>query len=219
MNYRPSNNYINMESINKQLTFDINQKIPNTIECSSKPKRKYCCIFDTETSEFYNDILQLAYVICDESGKIIKEKSRYVKNRIPSIESEKIHKISKEKLKIDGEDFFQIIKDFIKDLDSCHTVIGHNINYDITAVNNDVKTYGVNVFKNKIPLYNVFDGIKIEDTMTIYGKKIKLEELYKQLFNKKIDQAHNALYDVLATKECYFTLKQNKANNHDKLSL
>lgn len=36
----------------------------------------------------------------------------------------------------------------------------------------------------------------------------KLTELYFELFNKKMDNAHDSLYDVLATKECFLELKK-----------
>jgi len=42
-----------------------------------------------------------------------------------------------------------------------------------------------------------------------YGYKWpKLEELYKFLFNKSFEGAHDALNDVLATRRCYYELKR-----------
>ena len=49
--------------------------------------------------------------------------------------------------------------------------------------------------------------------MKMNKKKIKLEELYLTLFNKKISGAHNAIYDVLATKECYYKIKDMNSCN------
>lgn len=36
----------------------------------------------------------------------------------------------------------------------------------------------------------------------------KLEELYRKLFGRMFDDAHDALADVSATKECYFELRR-----------
>ena len=44
------------------------------------------------------------------------------------------------------------------------------------------------------------------DTLTLAKKKIKLEQLYFELFNKKFSGAHDALNDVEATKKIYYKL-------------
>ena len=154
---------------------------------------------------------QLAYVICDINGNIIKQVNSYVKNRLPSTESIKIHGITLDKIKKEGKDFYLIIEELIKDIGTCETIVGHNLHYDLSTVQNDIRSYGINIIKeDKTPMLNIFENIKIVDTISLAGKKIKLEELYKELFNKKIIGAHNALNDVLATKECYFYLLNKK---------
>ena len=67
---------------------------------------------------------------------------------------------------------------------------------------------------------NVLEGIPFQCTMTPspicayvgiknqYGKYKwpKLIELHTKLFNKGFDKAHDAMGDILATKDCYFEL-------------
>ena len=36
----------------------------------------------------------------------------------------------------------------------------------------------------------------------------KLSELYRKLFNRDFEDAHDALADITATKECFFELKR-----------
>ena len=50
----------------------------------------------------------------------------------------------------------------------------------------------------------------IPNPNSYYGgyKWPKLEELYRKLFGRMFDNAHDALADVVATKECFFALKQ-----------
>ena len=91
----------------------------------------------------------------------------------------------------------------------CETIVGHNIQYDLSTIQNDIRNYGIIIIKeDNSAMLNIFEYIKIVDTISLFGKKIKLEELYYHLFKKNIINAHNALVDVNATKECYFKLLQ-----------
>ena len=206
-NYRICNNPLNMNSL--QYVFKPDDSSNKSI-IFDKKDGNLIMFMDTETSGFYNDILQLAYVVCDATGKIVKKVSRYVKNRLPTIESTKIHGIDIEKIKSDGVDFFEIIKEFFNNLSDCKTIVGHNLQYDLNTIQNDIRTYGINLIDTEgKPILNFVSKIKTEDTMSIGPKKkIKLEELYYNLFNCKFDGAHNALNDVIATKDCYFKLNQ-----------
>jgi DNA polymerase III epsilon subunit-like protein len=193
------------------ITIFANFKFANSFITTRFAYRKNIIILDTETSGFYNDILQLAYVICNDKGTIIKSVNKFVKDRIPSIDSTKIHGITKEKIKKEGIDFHEIIKELSKDLDSCEIIVGHNVQFDLNTIKNDIRTYGIHIVDNKgNNKINIFDSVKIIDTLTLAKKKIKLEQLYFELFNKKFSGAHDALNDVLATKDCYFKLIFNK---------
>ena len=55
-------------------------------------------------------------------------------------------------------------------------------------------------------IVDIFGNMTIKDTSKMHTSKISLENLYSMLFNKKIENAHNAYNDVIATKECYFEL-------------
>ena len=207
-NYRVSNG-LNIKSM--EFKFEPDSTLHNKIIANPLENRKNIIILDTETSGFYNDILQLAYVICNDKGTIIKSVNKFVKDRIPSIDSTKIHGITKEKIKKEGIDFHEIIKELSKDLDSCEIIVGHNVQFDLNTIKNDIRTYGIHIVDNKgNNKINIFDSVKIIDTLTLAKKKIKLEQLYFELFNKKFSGAHDALNDVLATKDCYFKLIFNK---------
>ena len=168
--------------------------------------KNYIVFLDTETASFYNDVLQLAYIIYDNKGVLIKQVNSFVKNRLPSSESIKIHGITHEKIKKDGIEFSTIIDELIKDISTCDTIVGHNIQYDLSSIQNDIRSYGINIVKDGNPMFNIFENIKIIDTIKLAGKKIKLDELYLNLFKKKFIGGHDALNDVIATKECYYKL-------------
>jgi DNA polymerase III epsilon subunit-like protein len=187
--------------------FEPKDVVIKKIITKKKLDKNLVMVLDTETSSFYNDILQLAYVLCDKDSNIVKEVNYYIKNRVPSIESIKIHGINKNKINEMGIEFDIVIEELMNDLSESERIVGHNIQYDLTTIQNDIRTYGINIVDetDKIKM-NIFDDVKIIDTITLAKKKMKLEELYFQLFNKKIQGAHDALNDVLATKECYFKL-------------
>lgn len=205
-NYRLCNNPLNLESL--QYIFkpeDLNKKSI----VFEKKEGNNIIVLDTETSGFYNDVLQLAYIICDQTGTIIKKIDKYVKNRLPTIDSTKIHGIDIHKIKSDGIEFYEVIKEFLENLSDCKTIVGHNVQYDLNTIHNDIRTYGLSIVdSNNNPILNFYSKIEIKDTMSmnLLKKKIKLEELYFNLFNKNFSGAHNALNDVIATKECYFKL-------------
>jgi DNA polymerase III epsilon subunit-like protein len=204
-NFRICNNPLNIKTL--EYKFEPENLKAKTIKYEKDKDPKLTMIIDTETSSFYNDILQVSYVLCNKKSKIIKTVNSYIKNRVPSNDTIKIHGITKEKIDSEGKDFDIVIEELINDLGKCENIVGHNLQYDLTTIQNDIRTYGVNIVtkedKNKI---NLFEDVKLIDTLSLAKKKIKLEALYLELFNKKIEGAHNALNDVLATKECYYKL-------------
>lgn len=206
-NYRICNNPLKLNSL--QYLFK-----PDNIEKSYiqyvEKDRKYTIILDTETSEFYKDMLQLAYVICDDNGNVITTVNKYVKNRLPTNDSTKIHGIDINKIKAEGIDFREVINELVTNLSECKYVVGHNLQYDLTTILNDIRSYGINIVDdNNNPILNIFKNIELKDTMQMNGSKIKLEALYEKLFGNKFDGAHNALNDVEATKKIYYKLLNN----------
>jgi DNA polymerase III epsilon subunit-like protein len=152
-------------------------------------------------------VLQLAYVICDDNGNIIKKVNKYVKNRLPTNDSIKIHGIDINKIKAEGIDFREVINELVNNLSECKYVVGHNLQYDLTTILNDIRSYGIHIVDdNNNPILNIFKNIESKDTMQMNGSKIKLEALYEKLFGNKFDGAHDALNDVEATKKIYFKL-------------
>ena len=203
-NYRICNNPLKLNSL--QYIFKPDDIEKSYIRYIEKDK-KYTIILDTETSEFYKDMLQLAYVICDDNGNVIKKVNKYVKNRLPTNDSTKIHGIDINKIKAEGIDFREVINELVNNLSECKYVVGHNLQYDLTTILNDIRSYGINIIdEDNKPILNIFKNIQSKDTMQMNGSKIKLEALYEKLFGNKFDGAHDALNDVEATKEIYFKL-------------
>jgi DNA polymerase III epsilon subunit-like protein len=161
----------------------------------------YYMILDTETGELNEDIIQLSYLLVDKNNNIIKQVDKYVKNRLPSVKTIEIHNINTYYLRENGIEFYDIIKEFIDDLSKVSYIVGHNVNYDLRVIQNDIRKYELIILKNNKYNYDIFEEIQIIDT---YHKTNKsLEKLYIELFDKPFDNAHNSLNDVIATYECY----------------
>lgn len=158
-------------------------------------------VLDTETTDFNGDIIQLAYIIVDNNFNIIKTVNKYIKDRIPTINTVLIHGITVNKLRNEGVNFNDVIKEFISDLKNVDYIVGHNIGFDLRTIINNLRKFEIKIITDGKINYNVFNQFEIKDTYTMSNKK--LEVLYNELFNKPINGAHNALNDVLATFECY----------------
>jgi len=167
-------------------------------------KNRLLC-FDVETNIIpgCNDIIQLSYIIFDFKTEI-KRSNKYIKNRLIDKKSHGIHHITKEML-AGGSEFADAISEFITDLQTVETIVGHNINCDIKNVRENIKKYSIPV------VYDPFSDKQIADTMNLCKKMPglkckKLGAIYERLMGKPMVGAHDALVDCEATMACYFKL-------------
>lgn len=189
---------MNMEgNIDKYLFFDLETTSLNLAEA------KIVQICYIKGYFFENNFIEEKVV-----DKIIKPENYYIPSK-----TVEIHGISNEIAHQKGISFKLMADEMLKDIQDVKYLIGHNIiSYDIPVLLNNLKNNGYDLdFKDYI----------IEDTIRIVmpytdNKKIKLQDLYTYLFSKNFDGAHNALYDVKATKDCY---QEIKFNNPDLLGL
>ena len=182
-------------------------------------------IFDTETtglpknfrapvsdSDNWPRLVQLAWQLNDNNGKLISNNSHIIKPTNFSIpfNSEKIHGISTEVAIQKGKEINEVLEEFENDLIKSKYIIGHNINFDINII-------GAEHFRKKLKS-TIEEKIKI-DTAQIsksycnlkggFGgglKMPKLIEMYECLFKEKFSDAHDASYDVNATAKSFFKL-------------
>lgn len=201
----------NNNNNNKQNKIDIK------IRSNNNPTNYLC--FDTETATFNRDFIQLAYIIYNNKMEEIKTVNRYVKDyRYITKGSFNVHGITNDKLKKEGINFNEIIVEFLNDINDAKYIIGHNINFDINVIKNDIAKYNVivneknnyNPFENKI-IYCTQNGSR--SICNLKGKSNrkknpKLQELYEFLFEKEMKNAHNALDDVKNTMKCFLALRE-----------
>lgn len=186
--------------------------------------KQYLLFFDTETTGIPRDynapssditnwprLVQLSWLKTTFDGNIIEQKDYIIKPNgfeIPS-QSIKIHGISNQKALTGGTELTIVMNDFLKSISDCNVLIGHNVSFDKKVVGAELIRLG---YKDTIQYVKSFctmkSTVRICKIPGMYGYKYpELQELYYFLFNKKFEDAHNSLADILATKECYFELK------------
>jgi len=187
----------------------------------------YKIIFDTETSTFYGDLLQLAYVIVDQHNIIIEKKNYYIKDRISSVDGYAVHGISHDVLN-KGNNINEVLIIFLNDLTNTNTLVGHNIAYDLSIIYKELLYSNIQLYdanKKIISFPNVLSSINTADTSKLSREQIKdiqshtLNSVYKYFFNNDIINSHDAQSDVNATYEIYKKLTENNNNTNKTNSI
>jgi DNA polymerase III epsilon subunit-like protein len=214
-----SNRYIMMPSYDYELIKDKNtsEQIIIKKECNlelnldvlkKNTDAKNTIVLDVETNCEKGQIIQLSYMIFDEKCHLIKTVNKYIKDRIVSVRSFEVNKITNSMLKFNGESFNKVISEFISDLSSCNVIVGHNIDSDCRVINKNYMPHH-DLFENKHIYCTMKNGKYICDLKNINGKikNPKLEELYFRLFKKIPKNCHDSMKDVEYTAECYFYMR------------
>ncbi|MBT4881569.1 MAG: DNA polymerase III subunit alpha, partial [Flavobacteriales bacterium] len=182
-------------------------------------------IFDTETTglpqnwkapltDFNNwpRCVQLAWQVHDVEGKLVEVKNYIIKPEgydIP-FNAEKIHGISTGRANKQGMPLVEVLAEFVKDVEKCKFVIGHNVSFDNSIV-------GCELLRKDMPnLLADFPALDTKDDATNFcaipggrGGRFKwpsLTELHTKLFGEAFAEAHNASADVEATARCFLEL-------------
>ena len=187
---------------------EIKEEKKEILEINEYSKRNGYIVLDVENNTSNGDIVQIAYIMYDKDNKELKRFNKYVKNRLIDCLGTEITKITNDMLRLEGTDFSEIIHELYNDLSQVETIVGHNISSDIAKIKKNIHKFNIEIS------YDSFEKIKIEDTMLMAKKKIKLKELYEELYGNILENKyHNAIYDVEYTSKCYVKLKKNKIFN------
>lgn len=164
---------------------------------------------DTETTwlSTTDQILQFAAIYGTFDGKNFHEESRI--NQYINITTkinffaQRVHGISKSMVAEYGY-IDSYIDDFLEYIYKSDHIIGHNISFDMRMLQQDCERIGK---KHNLDTIKTFCTMK--DTSHIEHlpkKRPKLWLLYTHLFDKAFGNAHDAMADIEATKECFLEL-------------
>ena len=183
--------------------------------------------FDTETTGMPNNykapssdtnnwprLVQLAWILADEEGNRIHTGNFIIKPEdfVIPIDATKVHGITTQRAKEEGISLAEAIEQFKTDMDVATFIVGHNIEFDKKIVGAEMIRLGMKDELEKKKSYctmqSSIDFCKIPDK---YGYKYpKLQELYRKLFGKNFEDAHNAMSDIEATEKCFWELRKRK---------
>ena len=183
-------------------------------------------VYDTETtglprdynapmtdSENWPRLVQLAWQLHDEKGKLLSRGNRIVKPegfKIP-FTSSKIHGITTERALSEGALLSDVIEEFNADLKRAKYVMGHNIEFDVNIVGAEQHRLGLS-FEELASIGQIDSKLEATDFCAIPGgrggrfKWPTLTELHEKLFGEGFGDAHDAAYDVAATAKIFFEL-------------
>jgi DNA polymerase III epsilon subunit-like protein len=177
------------------------------------------CILDIETDELirgtqaapiYPSVLQIAWILMNNDGTILKRTSTLIKSNLNQNTAHNINKINIDIANNIGIPIEEALRLLSIDLKKSCTVIAHNIDFDISILNYYFSCYGID---NPIAILRKYCTMK--DAQPYFKKHFcldkypKLEEMYHLLFRSKASNLHNAENDVLITAKCYrFLLKE-----------
>lgn len=190
--------------------------------------------YDTETSGFisgqktFDDptqawCVQIGALLTNEE-EVLEELNIIIKanGRDMNPHAEAIHGISIEKADAEGISELEAVNLFGPMLRKAEMTVCHNADFDWKYVyqlmqrnlNNDQLTDEArSAFYLDLPRFCTMKDSRIKSYVGALNKtgKIKwpkLIELYNKLFEKDFENAHDAMADITATKECFFELKK-----------
>ncbi|MGO5075715.1 3'-5' exonuclease [Clostridium sporogenes] len=164
-------------------------------------------VFDVESTGINtteDEIVQIAGIKINNKGEVIEKFERFLTPKKSVGDSYLVHGFSDQFLKEKGEDKERVLKDFLE-LVKDTVVIGHNVTFDITILNSELQTLGL----GKANFKTYYDTLDI--ARRFYPSLInhKLETLSK-LFNTETKSSHDAMDDILATKDVLMVMLKEK---------
>lgn len=192
------------------------------------PTTKYI-FFDTECNglpKYYNidvcitsnwpRLIQLAWIVTDEAGNIVKRQNYIIKPNgfVINDKIAVLTSINTVRAQREGVELGNALSEFMADIEEAQLVIGHNIDFDMHIVGCELFRENMNYNKlmTKPTICTMqkstnFCAIPSNGNHAGY-KWPKLEELHQKLFGTTFSGAHDAMSDIEATRKCYFELKK-----------
>ena len=168
-------------------------------------------IFDTETTDLLKPkgnslsvqphIVEIyaAQIDMEDDEKIVCESHHYLRAPVPSSKGAfATHRITEEFLR-DKPVFGDVWVDIADAFFGSHTVVGHNLSFDMWMIIFELQRIGKEFNFPYPPIW----FCTVEQSMHLRGHRLKLSELFKIATDKEMVDAHQAKVDVMADFECY----------------
>lgn len=195
---------------------------------------RYILFFDCETTgvtiygshynvdfnkvESSSHLVQLSWKIVDsqEDWKVVSEYDFLIKPdtyECMPVQAEQVHGFSYHLLQEKGVTIIEAVSTFLNSVRMCHALVAHNASFDIKMVQLSAYRCGLfdelySVLREKTIICTKKNCRTFCDARDKRGRRKdpRLDELYFKIFGKEIEQAHNAVNDVLACLEVFKVL-------------
>ena len=181
-------------------------------------------VFDTETNNLINKpalthdefyIVQLSWIVYNTKTTQKSENDIILKIPLP-ITNSHIHGITNSMSQL-GYPFEEIIDIFMDDVQTSDLIVGHNLQYDLNALEIELDRYHlydyIDMLYNKKHYDTMLSSVNLLKIPGKYGryKYPKLCELYQHFYGCHFENQHNSLYDVRATLDCFVYLQSDRS--------
>ena len=164
-------------------------------------------------------VVQLAWMLIDEDGKLVSDDCSIVKNKgvVPK-RAEEVHGISTKRMRAEGVPPKDAYKHLMDAIACAEYVIIHNVDFDKPVIAADMLRHKMNDLAEKFLSQSFFctmkSGVDICRLPGYHGeyKYPKLVELFGKLYlddsSVSIGGLHSADADVLVTYRCFMKMKE-----------
>ncbi|MBW5455871.1 MAG: 3'-5' exonuclease [Clostridium sp.] len=164
-------------------------------------------VFDVESTGINitkDEIVQIAGIKINNKGEVTEKFERFLTPEKSVGDSYLVHGFSDQFLKEKGEDKERVLKEFLEFVKGT-VLIGHNVTFDITILNSELQR--LDLEKANFKAY--YDTLDIARRFYPSLTNHKLETLSK-LFNTETKSSHDAMDDILATKDVLMVMLKEK---------
>lgn len=173
-------------------------------------KKLWLLFIDTETTglSYSDQIIQFAAIYGIFDGKKFKEENRI--NQYINVSTninyfaQRVHGISKSMVEEYGY-IDEYIDHFLDHVIKADYVVGHNIWFDIRMLRQDCERIWKDHDRDNVKTFCTMKNTS-HLTWLVWKKWPKLGFLYTHLFDEEFENAHDAMADIEATKNCFVEL-------------
>lgn len=195
-------------SVGKEIKQDQLRYLFFDVETTGLLPENYRFGFNNET---WPRIVQAAWILADEEGKIIKTANKVVAVDVPiPPEVSEIHGITNEIAQAQGIPLLNVLEELLEDLKQTNFLICHNVNFDLNVLRGEVHRSNIAGDQYRFKTFcTMLSSMKFCGIYCWAGLKWpSLTELYDECFRKKLRKAHDAFADVKAVHKIFFHLKK-----------
>ncbi len=185
-------------------------------ETSGIPERLDIPVSETKQ---WPSILQLAWIVVDLDGNLVKEENHYLKNRGVKIDprSYQMHRITNEGLQKKGVSKRGMLKRLYKDIKRYNAlIVAHFVEFDMKMLAVENIRLRLELDLHQLPTYCTMLNSAGENRHPDRTYP-SLGELYRHYFNKPMKNEHDALYDARAAAECFLEMTEKGKFTENKI--